>query len=383
MVLLVVGGLTLLVACSGPGFSQESARRTGLTQIVPVSSESKTRISPLERLKARSAADRWREATAPGRHRPFWRPGAPQAATEAAPEATVPRATERVQPAPPAPPAVPAQAKAAAAEDDSPQELPPEVPIPETRWEDDDAAELKPVPEATPLPARDDRQAAIDRKAPSRRPAAAETPAMLVARQMENLPYSEPVRDPNQLKKLTAISPYSDYEPDADVISRDRCQNLCPRPLDENCPDCPNQPAPGEPRVAGADCPECPEEVRLSGIPYSFRNFPRADYCWEAPDLWHYPLYFEDIPLERYGHTRHYIIQPFVSVPRFMFQLGMMPYQLTIDPVYKVRYTLGLYRPGEHVPYMYYQMPWNLQAALVQAGTVTGSYFLFSPATGP
>lgn len=193
-------------------------------------------------------------------------------------------------------------------------------------------------------------------------------------------PDIEPVRDPSQLKKLGDILPYSDYEPDPEIAGTDRCQNLCPRPGDKFCPDCkpgmsedPNQ----------LSCPECPEEVTLNhGVAQTdalTRSFPANTYHWEAPNLWHYPRYFEDVDLERYGHSRPWYIQPFFSTARMSGQLLMGPYQMALLPPWKKEYVLGYYRPGRCVPYRYEQIPWNARAAAVQAGAVTGGYFLFAP----
>jgi hypothetical protein len=49
---------------------------------------------------------------------------------------------------------------------------------------------------------------------------------------------------------------------------------------------------------------------------------------------------------------------------------------MTIDPIYKKRYSLGYYRPGEYAPKKLYQIPLNLDAAIVEAGVVTGLFFL-------
>ncbi len=190
----------------------------------------------------------------------------------------------------------------------------------------------------------------------------------------------EPVRDPSQLKKLGAILPYSDYEPDPEIAGTDRCQNLCPRPGDKFCPEC----KPGmseDPKQLS--CPECPDEVSLNhGVVQTdalTRSFPANTYHWEAPNLWHYPLYFEDVDLERYGHSRPWYIQPFYSTARMSGQLLMGPYQMALLPPWKKDYALGYYRPGRCVPYRYEQVPWNARAAAVQAGAVTGGYFLFAP----
>lgn len=196
----------------------------------------------------------------------------------------------------------------------------------------------------------------------------------------ESTPDVEPVRDPSQLKKLLEIQPYSDYEPDGEVNGVDRCQNLCPRPGDKNCPDC----KPGmsdDPNRPG--CPECPEEVSLNHGNVSAdalaRSFPANAYHWEAPNVWHYPLYFEDEQLERYGHSRPWYIQPFFSTARMSGQLLMGPYQMALLPPWRKDYSLGYYRPGKCVPYNYERIPWNARAASVQAGAVVGGYFLFAP----
>jgi hypothetical protein len=117
----------------------------------------------------------------------------------------------------------------------------------------------------------------------------------------------------------------------------------------------------------------------------AFRPRPFAEicYCWEASNTFHYPIYFEDVSLERYGHSRHFLIQPFFSASYAAVQFVGLPYQMTIDQVRKKRYTLGWYRPGTYVPHRYHQVPWNTQAALTELGVVTGAYFLFAPGVSP
>lgn len=190
----------------------------------------------------------------------------------------------------------------------------------------------------------------------------------IAAQEMTPLP--EPIRDPRQLRKISAIQPFYDYEPDPERLKEDRCHNLCPRPK-HGCPDCKN----GKDGVA---CLECPEEVRLSDALLAARNFPTAGYWWEASNICYNPLYFEDEHLERYGHTRG-CLQPLWSVGRFGVQLFGLPYQMTIDPVCKARYPLGYYRPGDCVPYKYHQIPLNAEAAVVEAGVIAGGVLLFAP----
>jgi hypothetical protein len=175
------------------------------------------------------------------------------------------------------------------------------------------------------------------------------------------------VRSPRQLKAINEILPFADYEPDPLVRKDDPCRYLCPRPDGTACP----APGPGE------SAPECPAEVALGDGVYAGRSIEGMVFNWEATNLYHNPLYFEDPALERYGHTHHELVQPFVSAGRLGVQLLGLPYQMTIDPVHKKMYALGWYRPGECAPYKHYQVPLNCHAAAVQAGWITGAFFLF------
>ncbi len=83
------------------------------------------------------------------------------------------------------------------------------------------------------------------------------------------------------------------------------------------------------------------------------------------------PLYFQDVQLERYGHT-YGCLQPAVSLGRFGVQLIGLPYQMALDPPCKCVYPLGYYRPGECAPKLCYQIPLNARAAVDAAGFYSG-----------
>jgi hypothetical protein len=181
----------------------------------------------------------------------------------------------------------------------------------------------------------------------------------------DNLPEAEQVKTPSQLPKVTQIMPFLDYEPDPKVAAEDPCQNLCPRPDGAPC------------KTADGKGPECPNEVQLSNGPFEPRVFPASTYTWQASNVFYQPLYFEDPDLERYGHAWPFFIQPIVSSLRFTVQSIGIPYQMTIDPCCCRVYPLGFYRPGECAPKLFYQIPWNTEAAAVEAGSIAGVYFLF------
>ena len=156
-----------------------------------------------------------------------------------------------------------------------------------------------------------------------------------------------------ELKKISEINPYPDYDP---------------RSSDE--------------RVEGNEL-KLPSEYSLTSAhggdasPYSGRLMPDMVFQWEPSNLFSNPLYFQDVQLERYGHTHHPIVQPFASVGLFGAQFLGLPYQMTLHPFRKHEYVLGYYRPGDPAPRVYYQIPLNAKAAAVQAAVTTGAVFLF------
>jgi hypothetical protein len=116
--------------------------------------------------------------------------------------------------------------------------------------------------------------------------------------------------------------------------------------------------------------------VKFGGDKYSQRDFPDVAFQWAAPTTMYYPLYFQDPQLERYGHTYPFPLQPVASVTRMTGQLLLMPYQMTITPPWTLESPLGWYRPGDMAPKLHYQFPWNTSAAVVEAGVITGLFFL-------
>lgn len=117
-------------------------------------------------------------------------------------------------------------------------------------------------------------------------------------------------------------------------------------------------------------------DFSIKHTPFVERNFPLIAMTWEPSNFYYYPLYFADPALERYGHEHHPILQPFASIARAGVQAAFLPYQMVIDPICEEVYALGYYRPGDCTPKLHYQVPLNPEAAVVQAGFVTGLYFI-------
>jgi hypothetical protein len=99
-------------------------------------------------------------------------------------------------------------------------------------------------------------------------------------------------------------------------------------------------------------------------------------YTWKASGLCHKPLYFEDIQLERYGHSCGPLLQPIASGAHFFLTVPILPYKMGLEPPDECMYTLGYYRPGSCAPYMLDPIPLSVRAGLAEAGVVTGLIFL-------
>jgi hypothetical protein len=105
------------------------------------------------------------------------------------------------------------------------------------------------------------------------------------------------------------------------------------------------------------------------------RGFAPITFTWKASGLCHKPLYFEDVHLERYGHSLGPILQPVASGAHFFVTVPTLPYQMGLTPPWECIYTLGYYRPGSCAPYMLDPLPLSVRAGLLEAGVVTGLVF--------
>lgn len=99
-------------------------------------------------------------------------------------------------------------------------------------------------------------------------------------------------------------------------------------------------------------------------------------FHWAAPEIWHRPLYFDDVQLERYGQTWSPLLQPALSGAHFFGILPILPYKTGLDRPLAPVSTLGYYRPGSPAPCVGRRIPWQWDAALIQAGAVVSGVFI-------
>ena len=110
------------------------------------------------------------------------------------------------------------------------------------------------------------------------------------------------------------------------------------------------------------------------GSPY--RSWTPQVVTWKASNLCHKPLYFENIQLERYGHSRGPIAQPIHSTLHFFTRLVALPYMTGICPPNECEYALGYYRPGNCAPWLKEPIPISLEGIRREALFVTGAAFI-------
>ena len=99
-------------------------------------------------------------------------------------------------------------------------------------------------------------------------------------------------------------------------------------------------------------------------------------FYWAASEIWHRPIYFQDIKLERYGQTCSPLLQPALSGAHFFGTLPILPYMTGLDRPLEPVSTLGYYRPGSPAPCVGRRIPWQWDAALIQAGAVVSGVFI-------
>jgi len=115
-----------------------------------------------------------------------------------------------------------------------------------------------------------------------------------------------------------------------------------------------------------------PSECSLGNDPVIDRDWVASTMTFKASGLCHKPLYFEDVNLERYGHTAGPILQPALSGAHFFMNVVALPYNMGINPPTECRYPLGYYRPGDCAPWLVRPIPLSIRGGLTAAATYVG-----------
>ncbi len=119
-----------------------------------------------------------------------------------------------------------------------------------------------------------------------------------------------------------------------------------------------------------------PKECLIEQVSYTPRQWTASTMTWKASNLCHHPLYFEDVNLERYGHTRGPLVEPFVQSAHFFGNILVLPYKMGVHCPSECQYALGYYRPGNCSPWIKPPVPISARGAIAQAATMTGMFWL-------
>ena len=119
-----------------------------------------------------------------------------------------------------------------------------------------------------------------------------------------------------------------------------------------------------------------PQECLIDQPQYQPRQWTASQITWKASNLMHKPLYFEEVNLERYGHTAGPFLQPVVSSAHFFANIAVLPYKMGVHSPNECQYALGYYRPGNCAPWITPPVPLSLRGALYQAAAMTGTGLL-------
>ncbi|MDR1384718.1 MAG: hypothetical protein LBJ67_12870 [Planctomycetaceae bacterium] len=102
------------------------------------------------------------------------------------------------------------------------------------------------------------------------------------------------------------------------------------------------------------------------------RQWQQTCFRWVAPANCVSATYFEDVAVERYGHSWGPFLQPVVSAGKFYGSVLFLPYKMGLTPPCECVYSVGYYRPGSCAPYMIDPLPFSIRAGLMQAGATVG-----------
>jgi hypothetical protein len=122
---------------------------------------------------------------------------------------------------------------------------------------------------------------------------------------------------------------------------------------------------------------ELPPDYPLAPAVFQPRAFSPCTFTWVASGLCHKPLYFEDVQLERYGHTGCPLLQPVLSGACFFTTVVVLPYEMGLELPREDIYVLGYERPGSCSPYVIDPIPLSVRGAMFEAGAWVGGVFAF------
>lgn len=119
-----------------------------------------------------------------------------------------------------------------------------------------------------------------------------------------------------------------------------------------------------------------PTECVIEQVAFTPRRWTPVTMTYTASNLCHKPLYFEEVNLERYGHTAGPFLQPVISSAHFFVNIAVLPYKMGVHSPHECQYALGYYRPGNCAPWIIPPVPLSVRGAWYQAAAISGAALL-------
>jgi hypothetical protein len=116
-----------------------------------------------------------------------------------------------------------------------------------------------------------------------------------------------------------------------------------------------------------------PDECPLAYEPYTGRQFSQTCFQWKASAVCTKGAYFEDVQLERYGHSVCPLLEPVISGAKFFTTIPILPYKAGLTLPDECVYTLGHYRVGNCAPHTLDPLPISVRAILFEGAAVVGA----------
>jgi hypothetical protein len=121
-----------------------------------------------------------------------------------------------------------------------------------------------------------------------------------------------------------------------------------------------------------------PKECLLEQVAFDQREWTPMTMTWNASNVCSNTRYFEQVNLERYGHSAGPILQPVASSAHFFGSMFALPYKMGIHPPNECHYPLGYYRPGNCAPWICQPVPLSWRGAIT-AGAFWGGGIALVP----
>jgi hypothetical protein len=134
---------------------------------------------------------------------------------------------------------------------------------------------------------------------------------------------------------------------------------------------------PKDVKSSDPNAPNVPYECSLGQDAFTPRCWQGTTFTWKASALCHKPLYFEEVAMERYGHSHGPVCEDVTSFVHFFGNFALLPYWVGVDTPCECIYDLGYYRPGNCAPYMFDPFPISCRGMVTGGAGYCGVIALF------